>query len=123
MSKLWDVMKRTVKRCNSPKYERLCNLTKDEVDLWHGLTGLCSETGEIADAIKKGLIYGQTIDKQNIVEELGDIFFYAEMIMKTLDIPIELVIECNDAKLKKRYPEGFTEELAKERLDKNGQAD
>ena len=42
----------------------------------HAVYGLVTEAGELLDAIKKAKIYGQKLDKVNVVEELGDIMWY-----------------------------------------------
>lgn len=88
--------------------------------LSHALEGLASELGEFAGAIKKYKRYGRVLDKQNIREEIGDLLYYASMAMDSIDDSLELAAIDNVEKLKRRYPEGFSEHHAKARLDKNG---
>lgn len=84
----------------------------------HAMLGLCSESGEIADAIKKHVIYNQPLDILNLEEELGDIMWYVALGCTAVGVDMESIIQGNINKLKLRYPEKFTESLAKKRLDK-----
>lgn len=89
-----------------------------EKNLEHMVLGICGEAGEIADAVKKSSIYGKPLDRQNIVEELGDIEFYLAGLRQMLGITFKEVFEANVAKLKARYPSGYTDAAAIERADK-----
>ena len=42
----------------------------------HGAVGLCTEVGELLDAVKKNLIYGKPLDMHNVREEVGDALWY-----------------------------------------------
>lgn len=86
--------------------------------LIHAHLGMSSETGEIGDAIKKCVIYGQPLDTENIEEELGDVLWYVALAATAVGTSLEDIMEANIEKLKVRYPEKFTEEHAKKRLDK-----
>jgi NTP pyrophosphatase (non-canonical NTP hydrolase) len=78
----------------------------------HATMGLVTEAGEAMDAIKKTKIYGKPFDAVNMKEEMGDVFWYLAIMCDELGITFEEVWEKNIAKLAKRYPEKFTEELA-----------
>jgi NTP pyrophosphatase (non-canonical NTP hydrolase) len=84
----------------------------------HALHGLASEVGEIADTIKKHIIYKQRFDIENMHEELGDLLWYIALMCFNNGFSLEEVMCCNIEKLKKRYPEKFTEEAAAARADK-----
>jgi len=90
------------------------------VETLHGIIGISGEAGELIDAAKKALFYGHDLDKKNIKEELGDILWYIAAVIRSEGWTFEEIMEENIDKLKKRYPEQFTSELAKERLDKKG---
>jgi NTP pyrophosphatase (non-canonical NTP hydrolase) len=79
---------------------------------------LNSESGELADAIVKHMCYGQPFDSLNIKEECGDLLWYIALILTNLNYTMEECMKDNINKLQIRYPEKFTEEHAKERLDK-----
>lgn len=53
----------------------------------HGLLGLIGELGELADAVKKNEIYGRDLDRENVLEELGDLKFYTQMIINEVEGP------------------------------------
>lgn len=117
---------------NANEYQIACNRTSPTFEqdlciekragrnaiLIHALLGMCSETGEFADALKKHIIYNQPLDVLNLREELGDKLWYITLACSALGIQLGEVMSDNITKLKLRYPEKFTEELAKERLDK-----
>lgn len=80
--------------------------------LIHALLGLVSEVGEIADALKKHLIYGKPLDITNLVEEFGDVEWYQALGLKAIGSDHASAWAANIAKLEKRYPQGFTPEAA-----------
>lgn len=87
----------------------------------HAAIGCCGEAGELLDAVKKGWAYGKPLDRENIIEELGDLEFYMEALRQQLFISREETLTHNIAKLLKRYPTGqYTNEDAIARADKNG---
>jgi NTP pyrophosphatase (non-canonical NTP hydrolase) len=88
-------------------------------NLVHAAMGLAGEAGEFTDCIKKYVIYGQSLDKSNALEELGDALWFVALACDTLGVDMELVANRNVAKLQKRYPEKYSDERAAERLDKN----
>lgn len=83
--------------------------------LLHYAMGVCTEAGELLDAVKKAAIYGRPLDKTNIVEELGDGDWYRARLLDLLGVDPAEVRRVNIEKLRKRYPDGFTEEAAVER--------
>ncbi len=87
----------------------------DIIRLTHASMGLTTEAAEFTDALKKTIFYGKTLDKVNLKEELGDIFYYMAMACNVLEIDFEEVMQTNIDKLSARYPDKFTEELAENR--------
>jgi NTP pyrophosphatase (non-canonical NTP hydrolase) len=85
------------------------DLDKKDV-LINGVMGLCGESGEAIDIVKKWLAQGHELDKEKLAKELGDIAWYLAETATALDLNLEDVFEANIEKLKKRYPEGFSSE-------------
>ena len=83
--------------------------------LLHGGIGLATEAGEFLDALKKHVFYGKDLDRVNLREEMGDIFWYCAIIADELDVDFKDVMERNITKLRARYGEKFSEEKASER--------
>lgn len=87
--------------------------------MMHAAVGVAGEAGELADAIKKVWVYGKTLDRVNVVEELGDLRFYMQALQLLLGITDAEVIGHNAAKLEARYPDGhYTDAAAQARADK-----
>ena len=78
--------------------------------LINGVMGLCGESGEAIDIVKKHLHQGHELDKEKLAKELGDIAWYLAETAWALDIPLEEILQGNIDKLKKRFPEGFSTE-------------
>ena len=93
-------------------YQRLAmttlNPALDKKDvLINGVMGLCGESGEAIDIVKKWLAQGHELDKEKLKKELGDIAWYLAETATALDLSLEDVLQSNIDKLKARYPEGF----------------
>ena len=80
--------------------------------LIHGVLGLASEVGEIADALKKHIIYGKALDQINVMEEVGDLTWYEALILSATKFHFTDAFERNIAKLKKHFGDKFSEEKA-----------
>ena len=75
--------------------------------LINGVMGLCGESGEAIDIVKKHLAQGHELDREGLIKELGDVAWYLAETAYALDVPLEEVLQRNIDKLKARYPEGF----------------
>ena len=84
-------------------------LNKKDV-LINAVMGLCGESGEAIDLVKKHLAQGHEFDKQKFAKELGDIAWYLAEAAYAIDMPLEDILEGNIEKLRKRFPEGFDSE-------------
>ena len=89
-------------------------LDKKDV-LINGVMGLCGESGEAIDIVKKHLAQGHELDREKLIKELGDIAWYLAETATVLDVSLEEVLTRNIEKLKKRYPEGFDTERSRHR--------
>ena len=78
--------------------------------LINGVMGLCGESGEAIDIVKKHLHQSHALDKEKLAKELGDIAWYLAETAWALDIPLEEILQGNIDKLKRRFPEGFSTE-------------
>ena len=81
-------------------------LNKDEI-LINSVMGLCGESGEAIDIVKKWFAHGHELDREHLKKELGDIAWYLAEASTALDLTLEEILEANIEKLRKRYPEGF----------------
>lgn len=103
------------------EYQRLAMTTLNpELDrrdvLINSVMGLCGESGEAIDIVKKWLAQGHELDRERLAGELGDIAWYLAEAAFALDIPLEDILRANIDKLRKRYPEGFEAQRSRERL-------
>lgn len=97
------------------EYQKLAMTTLNPVlsrkdVLINGVMGLCGESGEAIDIVKKHLAQGHELDREALVKELGDIAWYLAETAYALDVPLEDVLQQNIDKLRKRYPQGFSQE-------------
>lgn len=100
---------------NANEYQKLAmttlnkELNKKEM-LLNSVMGLCGESGEAIDIVKKYYFHGHELDKEKLIKELGDIAWYLAEAATALDVSLEDILVTNIDKLKKRYPEGFDKE-------------
>ena len=76
--------------------------------LVNAVMGLCGESGECVDHVKKHLFQGHPLDKAKLVKELGDVAWYLAEAATALDVSLEDILQANLDKLHKRYPDGFS---------------
>lgn len=90
-------------------------LDTDITDELHCVIGMSTEVAELMDAFKKRIFYGKVFDEVNSKEEIGDIMWYISNYCRLKGYDLEEIMQTNINKLKIRYPERFTEELAEKR--------
>ena len=100
---------------NANEYQRLAlrtlnpELDKGEM-LLNSVMGLCGESGEAIDMVKKHRMHGHPFDREKFAKELGDIAWYLAEAAAAIDMELDEILQMNIDKLKKRYPEGFDTE-------------
>ena len=75
--------------------------------LLHGALKLSGEAGEISDEVGKWYGQGHDLDRDHLVEELGDVLWHVAEIATALGVDLGEVAYKNLQKLNERYPEGF----------------
>ena len=91
-------------------------LEKKDV-LINGVMGLCGESGEAIDIVKKWLAQGHELDREKLARELGDIAWYLAETAAAIDVPLEDIFQANIEKLRRRYPQGFSAEKSVNRTE------
>lgn len=79
--------------------------------------GLTGESGEVADLVKKAYFQGHSLDKEKLINELGDICWYLTNMCNCIGVELEDVFQLNIDKLNKRYKEGFSSTESIKRVD------
>ncbi len=69
--------------------------------------GLCGESGEVIDLVKKHLFQGHDLDEEVLIKELGDVAWYLAEAATALNVDISEILEKNIKKLENRFPDGF----------------
>ena len=85
--------------------------------LINGVMGLCGESGEAIDLVKKHLAQGHELDREKLAKELGDVAWYLAETATAIGYPLEELLQMNIDKLRARYPEGFAVERSVNRED------
>ena len=92
--------------------ERLVELDEKGANierLMTGGVGMCAESGEFLEVVKKMVYQGKDWTPEvrfHLLRELGDIMWYAAQAIIALDTSMEEVIQMNIDKLSARYPGG-----------------
>ena len=79
--------------------------------------GLTGESGEVAEMIKKAFYHGHALEKVALSQELGDVLWYLAVVASGLGLSLDQIASENIDKLRARYPEGFSEERSRNRVD------
>ena len=107
---------------NLDEYQRLAARTLNPAldrdrRLMDAAAGLAEEAGETLGRVRKHLYVGHPLDRDGLVKELGDALWCLAAVATALDVPLHEVAEANIAKLRKRYPDGFSAEASVRRGD------
>ncbi len=99
------------------EYQKLAMTTinkelSDRDALINGVMGLCGESGEVIDLVKKHISHGHELNRERLIDELGDVAWYIARIADVLGVELEDILEHNIEKLRKRYPDGFSKEAS-----------
>lgn len=80
------------------------------MDIVHGILGVATEGGEMLEALYAAYFEGKEFDKVNLLEESGDVMWYLALLLNKPQpgVTFEAVQHLNIDKLRKRYPDKFT---------------
>lgn len=80
----------------------------EQSHLIHGILGLFTEAGELMQHLHKVLKGEVEPDAVNLLEELGDAYWYMAVLHRITGTTPSGAFDANIAKLRTRYPEKFT---------------
>lgn len=83
----------------------------EESDL-HAVIGICTEAGELLEAMYDHKWKQKEFDVVNAKEEIGDIFWYMAILFRNYKWNIKAIWDRNIEKLTKRYGKKFSSEKA-----------
>ena len=69
--------------------------------LINGVMGLCGESGEVIDLVKKHLAQGHELDTEKMAKELGDVAWYLAETATAIGYSLEDIFQINIDKQKK----------------------
>lgn len=79
----------------------------DNQRLLDAAAGLAEEAGEVLGHVRKHVMQGRALDRDAVVEELGDALWCLAIAAHTLGVPLSEVARVNEEKLRARHPQGF----------------
>jgi phosphoribosyl-ATP pyrophosphohydrolase len=88
---------------------------KSNIDVLHGIIGIATEASELLEAFLNSDRTGEDFDTVNLVEEVSDVMWYQAIILARAGVSFEHAMQVNIDKLRKRFPDGFTEAKANNR--------
>jgi len=82
------------------------NLSEDTIRerLLLSMGGLGGESGEVVDELKKITMHRKEIDVTKMIDEMGDVLWYYVLLMNTLGVDFDQIMEYNTKKLTARHP-------------------
>lgn len=94
------------------EYQKLAMRTLNpEIDkkelILNASMGLCGESGEVIDLVKKHLFQGHDLNDEKLIKELGDVAWYLAEAATALNVNLSEILEKNIKKLENRFPDGF----------------
>lgn len=95
--------------CNALRLLNLAENKQDQLDILHSIIGKATESGESLEALFDAVVFNKTFDKVNFAEEIGDGLWYDAIGLQAIGGTFAAVQQTNIEKLRKRFPNKFTE--------------
>lgn len=83
--------------------------------LFHGIVGISTEATELMEQMVSSIEESRLMDSVNVLEETFDVAWYSAIIHDTLQADMEHTFACGIDKLRKRFPEKFSDDNANNR--------
>lgn len=96
----------------------MMTMTVEKAELVHMAVAICGEAAEIAEAVLNFVIRNKGLDKENMLEEEGDMEFYLNRLRSILGHSRNQVLKHNTDKLAVRYGQSYSDSAAIARVDK-----
>jgi NTP pyrophosphatase (non-canonical NTP hydrolase) len=87
----------------------------DTERLLDSAAGLAEEAGEILGLVRKHAYQSHPLSRDKLQTELGDALWCLAMTAQSAGLTLEQVAAGNVAKLRARYPDGFSDAASQER--------
>lgn len=98
---------------NTLQIHNMAPTPQEGIDLIHAILGKATESGELLEAMMQSLaVGGVPFDTVNFIEEIGDGFWYDAIGLEAVKATFADAADRNNRKLRKRFPDKFTEHEA-----------
>ncbi len=87
----------------------------DAERLMDAAAGLAEESGEILGLVRKHVYQSHPLARERIQAELGDALWCVTIAAKSAGLTLDQVAAANVAKLRARYPEGYSDHASVDR--------
>lgn len=77
--------------------------------------GLAEEAGEVLGLVRKHVYMRHDLDRDRLVQELGDALWCLSTVAGAVGVTLDEVAQSNVAKLRARYPAGYSDEASRAR--------
>jgi NTP pyrophosphatase (non-canonical NTP hydrolase) len=79
--------------------------------------GLAEEAGEVLGIVRKHAFMAHPLDRARVIKELGDALWCLAAVATSLGVSLSDVATNNVEKLARRYPDGYSDEASRTRVD------
>jgi hypothetical protein len=79
----------------------------DDINIIHGIVGIITEAGEMAELLRDYLVQGKPFDRVHVLEEAGDVYWYLARALRGIGANLELMGTANIDKLHGRHGTSF----------------
>lgn len=89
----------------------------DDDRLLDAAAGLAEEGGEVLSLVRKHRFQGHELDRDRLAKELGDALWCLTAVARSAGLTLDAIAAANLDKLRRRYPEGYSDERSRERVE------
>lgn len=81
------------------------------------LLSINAAAAQVSEYIKKSAFFGHEIDLVEIAHRLSVVWWHIPHLVRIFRVPLDAILEGNIVKLKRRYPDGFSQERSLNRAE------